>query len=223
MLRNVLYYGTLRCYWWCSIFLSKAECSCLSFWSHIISMLLPPATKLGQGNIFSSVCQGFCPRGQYLGRYPLACTPPWAGTPPQFVHWAGGTHPTGMHSCYLSVFGSHLPGKTLRTASTSAWFTSSMNALRVTSSRCSLIFSSASVMDAASSNWTINVATHAYDTLVLTTRKYNGISKSAVRKAAFRKHKLLYLKKILFENQLNTYKTIWLKFNSVLNDYRPQT
>ena len=24
---------------------------------------LPPATKLGQGNIFRSVCQEFCPRG----------------------------------------------------------------------------------------------------------------------------------------------------------------
>ena len=26
-------------------------------------MLLPPATKLGQGNIFRSVCQEFCPQG----------------------------------------------------------------------------------------------------------------------------------------------------------------
>ena len=26
-------------------------------------MLLPPATKLGQGNIFRSVCQQFCPQG----------------------------------------------------------------------------------------------------------------------------------------------------------------
>ena len=39
--------------------------------------LLPPATKLGQGNIFSSVCQEFCPRGgEYLGRCPPAGTPP---------------------------------------------------------------------------------------------------------------------------------------------------
>ena len=26
--------------------------------------LLPPATKLGQGNIFRSVCQEFCPQGR---------------------------------------------------------------------------------------------------------------------------------------------------------------
>ena len=26
-------------------------------------IFLPPATKLGQGNIFSSVCQEFCPQG----------------------------------------------------------------------------------------------------------------------------------------------------------------
>ena len=29
----------------------------------ILAFLLPPATKLGQGNIFRSVCQQFCPRG----------------------------------------------------------------------------------------------------------------------------------------------------------------
>ena len=72
-----------------------------------ISMLfLPPATKLGQGDIFSSVCQEFCSRGGVpgqvapgqvhpqqvhpLGRYiptPQAGTPPWAGTqPPRHVH-----------------------------------------------------------------------------------------------------------------------------------------
>ena len=28
---------------------------------------LPPATKLGQGNIFSSVCQEFCPWGGPIG------------------------------------------------------------------------------------------------------------------------------------------------------------
>ena len=28
----------------------------------IFVVLLPPATKLGQGNIFRSVCQEFCPR-----------------------------------------------------------------------------------------------------------------------------------------------------------------
>ena len=46
---------------------------------------LPPATKLGQGNIFSSVCQEFCPQL-------VAATDTYG--------WqAGGTHPTGMLSC----------------------------------------------------------------------------------------------------------------------------
>ena len=52
----------------------------------IFGMFLPPAMKLGQGDIFSSMCQEFCPNGGEvpgqvppLGRY----TPsPWAGTPP---------------------------------------------------------------------------------------------------------------------------------------------
>ena len=40
-----------------------------------ISIFLPPATKLGQGNIFRSVCQEFCSRGFC----PIVC---WAYTPP---------------------------------------------------------------------------------------------------------------------------------------------
>ena len=49
--------------------------------------LLLPATKLGQGNIFRSVCQEFCshPGAVHAGRY---------------GQQAGGTHPTGMHTCY---------------------------------------------------------------------------------------------------------------------------
>ena len=31
--------------------------------SMLLDFLLPPATKLGQGNIFRSVCQEFCPHG----------------------------------------------------------------------------------------------------------------------------------------------------------------
>ena len=45
------------------------------------------------------------------GRYPLprAGTPPWVSTPPRAVHagrygqQAGGTHPTGMHSCNVVI------------------------------------------------------------------------------------------------------------------------
>ena len=74
--------------------------------------LLPPATKLGQGNIFSSVCQEFCSRGEYLGRYPpgrytpryLPVTPPPdRETPPGQVYPPGrytsraGTAPWQVH------------------------------------------------------------------------------------------------------------------------------
>ena len=49
---------------------------------------LPPATKLGQGNIFRSVCQEFCshPAAVHAGRY---------------GQQAGGTHPTEMHTCQI--------------------------------------------------------------------------------------------------------------------------
>ena len=74
------------------------------------NLLLPPATKLGQGNIFRSVCQEFCSQGGSTQTLPL----PGAGTPPppprsrhspgavhagRYGQEAGGTHPTGMHSC----------------------------------------------------------------------------------------------------------------------------
>ena len=51
-----------------------------NYWIYIIligSILLPPATKLGQGNIFRSVCQEFCSRGG--GVCLIAC---WETTPP---------------------------------------------------------------------------------------------------------------------------------------------
>ena len=46
--------------------------------------LLPAATKLGQGNIFTSVCQEFCPRGGggCLPQCMLGYNPPGADTPP---------------------------------------------------------------------------------------------------------------------------------------------
>ena len=49
-------------------------------------LFLPPATKLGQGNIFRSVCQEFCshPGAVHAGRYEKQ---------------AGSTDPTGMHTC----------------------------------------------------------------------------------------------------------------------------
>ena len=48
----------------------------------VLIFLLPPATKLGQGNIFRSVCQEFCSKvGE--GVCPIACwDTPGADTPP---------------------------------------------------------------------------------------------------------------------------------------------
>ena len=80
--------------------------------------------SLGQGNIFAPVCHSVH-RGEYLGRYPQAGTPPSTGrytphsparyTSPGQVHPLGrypleavhagrygqqpGSNPTGMHSC----------------------------------------------------------------------------------------------------------------------------
>ena len=52
--------------------------------------LLPPATKLGQGNIFRSVCQEFCPPGG-------ACM---AGGP-----CVAGVHVAGVHVARVHVAG----------------------------------------------------------------------------------------------------------------------
>ena len=45
-----------------------------------------PQTKLRKGNVFTRVCQEFCPQG---GVYP----------PRQTATALDDTHPTGMHSC----------------------------------------------------------------------------------------------------------------------------
>ena len=63
--------------------------SCLpALFYHVVSyseiIFLPSATKLGQGNIFSSVCQEFCSQG---GSTPPGQVPPWAGTSRH--PWAG--------------------------------------------------------------------------------------------------------------------------------------
>ena len=61
-----------------------------------VNLFLPSATKLWQGNIFTSVCQEFCPHGRgCLPQYMLGYTPldrhPSLGRPP------GQTHPPGRH------------------------------------------------------------------------------------------------------------------------------
>ena len=67
--------------------------------------LLPAATKLGQGNIFTGVClsTGGGSASVHAGIYPPgADTPPRKQTP-AYGQRAAGTHPTGMHSCLLLV------------------------------------------------------------------------------------------------------------------------
>ena len=74
-------------------------------------------TKLGQGNIFRSMCQEFCSWGgagsrgmpdlgrvSGPGRLPgpswgLLPGGAWRRPPPRTATAAGSTHPTGMHSC----------------------------------------------------------------------------------------------------------------------------
>ena len=68
--------------------------------------LLPPLVKLGQGYVFTGVCDSV-----HRGGVPDQVHPPGPGTPPNQVHpptaehggrygqFAGGTHPTGMQSC----------------------------------------------------------------------------------------------------------------------------
>ena len=71
--------------------------------------------SLGQGYVLTAVCRSFCSQreclaGTLLGRSPpLGRHPPWADTPlqtdtpPKTATEAGGTHPTGMHSCYFNM------------------------------------------------------------------------------------------------------------------------
>ena len=74
--------------------------------------LLPPATKLGQGYVFTRVCDSVHGLG---GAWPGGVPGPggaWSrgclvlvlggpgGDPPGTATAAGGTHPTGMHSCW---------------------------------------------------------------------------------------------------------------------------
>ena len=75
------------------------------------SQYLPAATKLGQGNIFTSVCQEFCPQGGRVSasvhagihspgaNTPQEQTPPPLGadTPPRSRPPRADTHPRSRH------------------------------------------------------------------------------------------------------------------------------
>ena len=76
-----------------------------------ITNFLPAATKLGQGNIFTSVCLstgggGVCLSACWDIQPPSIPCPPGADPPPgkqtpAYGQRAAGTHPTEMHSCYI--------------------------------------------------------------------------------------------------------------------------
>ena len=76
-----------------------------SYWN---AFLLPSATKLQQGNVFTPACQSFCSQGPggCLADTPRADThmakPPGADTSllPPTATAADGTHPTGMLFCW---------------------------------------------------------------------------------------------------------------------------
>ena len=59
--------------------------------------------SLGEGNIFSSVCQEFCTRGGLpqcmLGYHPPEQTPPYTVHAGRYSQQVGGMHHTGMQSC----------------------------------------------------------------------------------------------------------------------------
>ena len=76
----------------------------VSFCAH---QKLPPAKKLRQGNVFIPVCHSVRGGACVLG----VCMPGGGGVAGESATAAGGTHPTGMHSCSTDVsFSSLLSG-----------------------------------------------------------------------------------------------------------------
>ena len=79
-----------------------------SMWNSFTPLIFTACKRsLGQGNIFSSICQGFCPQGGGClvpgglvqgGAWSLRGWKP----APEMATAAGGTHPTGMHSCSIN-------------------------------------------------------------------------------------------------------------------------
>ena len=82
---------------------------------NLVKYLLPSATKLRQGNIFTGICQSFCSQGEGVSGTPWADTHPQADTPS--IHPPGqtplpsacwDTHPLGRHPPVQT----HTPGQT---------------------------------------------------------------------------------------------------------------
>ena len=78
---------------------------CIQLFCNLRCRLLPPATKLRQGNVFTSVCQEFCPRGGHAwqgGAWHVwqgrgACVA-GGGHSWQGVHGKGGACVAGGHA-----------------------------------------------------------------------------------------------------------------------------
>ena len=67
------------------------------YWWSAELCLLPAATKLGQGNIFTSVCQEFCPQGGGSASVHAGIPPPQEQTPPpEQTPLREQTPPTGI-------------------------------------------------------------------------------------------------------------------------------
>ena len=89
-----LYFYTM---WTSASALSHKTRLFLSHWWELVPQchrFLPPATKLGQGYVFT--CLWFCSRVGCLVQGGVCSR---GETPPVMATAAGGTHPTGMHSC----------------------------------------------------------------------------------------------------------------------------
>ena len=132
-MQNDILYGKVHyhCVIRTSTSIFKSDPLTLFTWAWaLLYFLLPPAVKLGQGNIFGSKCQEFCPQeGGSLGSHSVGrlrglawgvsrstprggfkCQGP--GPEGVFQHafrqttpWqtACSTHPTEMHSCCLYI------------------------------------------------------------------------------------------------------------------------
>ena len=107
--------------------MTRHRCKCDLIWPK--RSFYPPQTKFRKGNVFTSMCQEFCPQRKGGGHipprrhYPTPQTPPRPDTTPvgrqpppgktplplgrhlprQTATAADGTHPTGMHSCSIFV------------------------------------------------------------------------------------------------------------------------
>ena len=74
-----------------------------------------PQTKLWEGSVFTPVCDSAhdgCVSQHAMGMWCVCPPPPWADAPTSWADTsphktateAGGTHPTGMHSCLIVSF-----------------------------------------------------------------------------------------------------------------------